>query len=97
MTPDLARVLEAIRGQRESARALGVELIGVFGSTARGEAGAESDIDVLADYLPGTTFFRIARVANSLENELGRSVDIVGRKGLRPHMAAAVERDLIPA
>jgi predicted nucleotidyltransferase len=42
-------VLERLRAHETDLRQLGVAHASVFGSVARGEAGAESDIDVLVE------------------------------------------------
>ena len=61
----------------------GVARVGVFGSTARGEAGPDSDVDVLVEFkpatLPGFGFFRLER---DLAKLFGRSVDLVTADGL---------------
>jgi len=43
----LDQALTAIREERPSARAMGVELIEIVGSIARGEARADSDVDLI--------------------------------------------------
>ena len=97
MTAALAAALQAIRDKRPQARALGVELIGVVGSVARGDARPDSDVDVLVDYLPGTTLLRIAQVSLDLESLLGRSIDLVDRKNLDQRLRTAFDEDLVPA
>jgi len=49
MKLDLQSVLDTLRSHESDLRRLGVSHAAVFGSVARGEAGAESDIDVLVD------------------------------------------------
>jgi predicted nucleotidyltransferase len=97
MSPLLEKALSAIRDKRPEARAQGVELIGVVGSVARGEARPDSDVDVLVDYLPGTTLLRIAQVSLDLESLLGRSVDLVDRKNLDERLRTAFDQDLVAA
>jgi hypothetical protein len=55
----------------------------VFGSVARGEERADSDIDFLVDFEPGSSLFDLMRMADELEALLGRPVDVVSRAGLR--------------
>lgn len=43
----IARALKRVRNELISA---GVDHVGIFGSTARGEDGVESDIDILIDF-----------------------------------------------
>ena len=74
-----------------------IEVLGIFGSLARGDARPDSDADVLADFLRGTTLFRVAETQIELEALLGRPVDLVDRRGLRSFARASVERDFIAA
>ena len=58
---------------------MGVRELAIFGSVARDEAGDESDVDVLVDYLPGTrlSYFRVFELQERLEEMLGAKVDLV--------------------
>ena len=60
--------------------------LAVFGSTARGEAGPESDIDLLVAFQPGAGVGLVAfnRLRRELEDALGRPVDLVPKDGLKP-------------
>lgn len=68
----------------------------VFGSAARGDESADSDVDLLVDLEPGVGLLELGRLRSELEALLGRSVDVVPAAGLKPHVAARVERELIP-
>jgi predicted nucleotidyltransferase len=77
----------------ELCRKYGIRRLSVFGSTARGEQTAESDIDLLVEFDPDRHFSLIER--ESLEVELsalfgGRRVDLVNRKYLNRHMAPVI-------
>jgi hypothetical protein len=74
MTPP--DVLETLRAHREEIRALGARRLGLFGSVARGEATAASDVDLLVD-LDSRTFDRYMDLKLYLEDLLGRRVDLV--------------------
>src|SRR5215472_14512945 len=65
-------------------RERGLRSIAVFGSVARGTARPDSDVDVLIDVEPGTSFSLIdlVRLKNFLEDRLGYQVDVVTRAGL---------------
>jgi len=54
----------------------------VFGSVARGEATAASDVDLLVDLIPGATLFDVARMRSDLEQLLEMPVDVVASSGL---------------
>lgn len=49
----------------------------VFGSFARGEAGADSDLDLLVEFEPGRSLLDQADLIADLEALLGRKVDVV--------------------
>ena len=53
----------------------------VFGSVARGEGGAQSDVDVLVDRLPAASALDVAAFAADLEDSLGCRVDVVVDSG----------------
>ena len=57
--------------------------ISVFGSVARGDDHAGSDIDFLVDFEPGSSLFDVLRVGDELTELLGRRVDVVSRGGLK--------------
>ena len=68
--------------------------LGVFGSVARDEAGAESDVDIVFE-TDAPNLFRTAHLREELEQWLARPVDIVR---LRPTMNSALrERILLEA
>lgn len=60
--------------------------LSVFGSTARGSAGPESDIDLIVTFKPDAAIGLIAfnRFRRELEDGLGRRVDLVPKDGLKP-------------
>jgi hypothetical protein len=65
----------------------------VFGSVARGEADERSDIDLLVQMEPGRSLLDHAALWLELEKLLGRGVDVVSEKGLRPRVREHVLRD----
>ncbi len=73
----------------------GVCSIALFGSMARDEAGPESDVDVLVEFreTPGLTEYM--RLKFWLEDHLGRQVDLVMKKGLKPWATPLVEAEAI--
>ncbi|MBF6605165.1 MAG: nucleotidyltransferase family protein [Chloroflexi bacterium] len=60
----------------------GAHNVRVFGSVARGEAGEESDIDLLVDMEPGRSGLEQAGLILDLEALLGRKVDVVTDGGI---------------
>jgi uncharacterized protein len=70
--------------------------IRVFGSVARGEAGPESDIDLLIDVGPSTSSWFPAGLILDLEDLLGRRVEVIAEKALNPELRDHVLREAIP-
>lgn len=73
----------------------GVQHVRVFGSTARGSEGPDSDVDLLVDLPPGAGLFALGRLRRELEDLLGAPVDLVPEDGLKPEVRANVEADLV--
>ena len=71
--------------------------IRVFGSVARGEAGPESDIDILIDVGPTTSlWFPAGPTLDPLKDSLGRRVEVITEKALNPELRDHVLREAIP-
>lgn len=68
----------------------------IFGSYARGEENAHSDVDLLIQFDHSTPIglFSFVRMHRELEERLGRKVDLVEEGTLRPAAAAAAAKDL---
>lgn len=60
------------------------EVIGIFGSYARGEEKEESDIDVLVRFSQGATLFDLVALGDYLEGLFGIPVDIVSERVIHP-------------
>lgn len=74
----------------------GASDVRLFGSTARGEDGPGSDIDLVVHLAPDVGLFGLARLRRELQEALGVPVDVVPDDGLAPSVRAAVERDSVP-
>jgi predicted nucleotidyltransferase len=68
----------------------------LFGSAARGDDGPESDVDILVDTLPETTFYDLADLEMELERLLGCKVQVQTPGGLAADVAERVRPDLRP-
>ena len=73
----------------------GVTQLALFGSIARDCATADSDADVLVAFEGPATSARYFGVQFYLEDLLGRPVDLVTQKALRPELRPYVEREAI--
>lgn len=74
----------------------GASNVRVFGSVARGEAGPDSDVDVLVDLEPGRTLLDHGQLQADLENLLGCRVDVITDRGLlRSHVRGRVLEEAV--
>jgi predicted nucleotidyltransferase len=73
----------------------GARNVRLFGSAARGDEQADSDIDVLVDMEPGRSLLDLGGLLMDLRACLGRDVDVVTENGLRPRIRERVLRDAI--
>ena len=78
------------------AEAHGASGVRVFGSVARGEDSAGSDVDLLVDLPPGLGLLGFGRLLEEFERVLdGLTVDLVPAADLKPEIRARVEREAI--
>jgi predicted nucleotidyltransferase len=79
----------------ELCRRFGVKELSVFGSAARGEIGPESDLDIMVEFETGvrTGLIKFETLVEALESLVGRRVDLVTRRGLKPWVRSQVLRD----
>jgi len=89
-----------IRAYREEilriAAGHGARNVRVFGSVARGDAGPDSDLDLLVDAGPETTPFFPGGLVADLEQLLGRRIDIVEPEGLYWYVRDRVLHEAVP-
>jgi predicted nucleotidyltransferase len=79
------RILDILHASRAELEGLGVASLALFGSAARDEAGAESDVDLLVEFFRPVSLFHIFRLKRRLESILTvRSVDLVERDVIHP-------------
>ena len=89
-----------LRAKREDILRLaahhGARNIRIFGSVARGDAGPDSDLDVLVDMEPGRSLFDMGGLLTDLQELLGCHVDVVTEKGLRERIRDRVLKEAVP-
>jgi predicted nucleotidyltransferase len=73
----------------------GITDMALFGSTARGTARADSDVDILVSFDGPATSDRYFGVQFFLEDLLGRPVDLVTHKALRPELRPFIEAEAV--
>lgn len=74
----------------------GAHNVRVFGSAARGEAGPQSDIDLLVDVGPRTSSWFPTGLIDDLEQLLGRKVDVLTDGGISPYLREQIYREAVP-
>lgn len=80
---------------RQIAEERGFTDLAVFGSAARGDDRADSDVDLLVQPPDGADLFDMIRLEEAFEAILGRSVDLVSYRGLDPQRDRDILRDRV--
>jgi predicted nucleotidyltransferase len=97
MMPTPEDILSTLRAQYQAlSRRYPIQRMALFGSWARGEAREDSDVDILVDVDPSIGL-RFVELGDDLERALGRRVDLVSRRSIKPSLWARIERELIDA
>lgn len=96
MTRDEA--IAVLRKHVDEIRARGVTRLALFSSIARGEAGPESDLDVVVDIEPKRKFslLDLASLRALLCDLVGRETNVVIREDLRPAFRERIARESVP-
>jgi len=71
------------------------KIIGVFGSTVRGEEKTTSDIDILVQPGSSATLVQLIGLSNYLKKSLGKKVDVVSENALKERVKSNIYKDLI--
>ena len=88
-------ILALLAAHRDEIEGFGVKTLRLFGSVARGEASAESDVDLLVSFREPPTFSGYMKLRIFLEDLLHAKVDLVTESGLRQGVRPFVEKDAI--
>ena len=70
--------------------------IRIFGSVARGETSAKSDIDILVHFKPNASLLDEAGLDRELKALLGQSVDVIGDDSLRKEFKKSILNEAVP-
>jgi hypothetical protein len=89
------QVIRTIKEHGAELGSFGVSRLAVFGSVARDDDDPGSDVDVLVAFDRPTTIDLYFNLKFWLEDLLGRPVDLVTEKALRPEMADEVRREAV--
>jgi predicted nucleotidyltransferase len=92
--------LSEVRRQREAilrlAATYGIQRVRLFGSVAREQSGADSDLDVLVKFERGRSLLDLIGFEQDLEELLGCRVDVVSEGGISPYLEADILREAVP-
>jgi len=90
---------ETIRQQRDAILALaqryGAHDVRIFGSVARGDATAASDLDLIVRFDPGRSLFDHGGLLMDLQDLLGVKVDVIDEGGMRPRFRQHVMKEAV--
>jgi len=91
-------VIKRLKLHRPELQAMGIDHLFVFGSVARGDQGAGSDIDLLAEFNPSARLgFAIVGIQRRLEEILESPVDLLRAPVKKPRLKKAIESEAITA
>ena len=93
---DRDHVIATLRAREPELKAAGVVRLRLFGSVARGDHCADSDIDILVDFDQtngGVSLLDLVRLENRLSDLLGVRVDLVQGKSLKTRVRCNAERE----
>ncbi len=98
MSPERDEILQTLACHKDSIRAFGARRLGLFGSQARGEASAKSDLDFLVEFEPDAkSFDSYMGLKEFLEDLFDRKVDLVVAEGLKPRLRDGILRETVYA
>ena len=87
-------VIGLLQSNRETLDRFGVEALALFGSVARDRLRKRSDIDILVRF-KRPTWSNYIGLKYYLQDLLGRNVDLVTPKALKPATIPTIEKDLM--
>ncbi len=89
---DREAAITALKAHAAELRQLGVEHLYLFGSTARGEARQDSDVDLFFDHPEGSIgLYELIDLKEAATRILGRKADIMTRRSLHPVLRHRIE------
>ncbi len=95
----MAHLIETLRQHKAEilviARQYHADNIRLFGSVARRDERLDSDVDLLVDFLPGSTLFDQIGLIESLSKKLGRKVDVISSRALNRHLAQTIQQEAV--
>lgn len=72
-----------------------VKNIGIFGSFVENKQDEDSDIDILVDFSEPIDFFKFIQLEEYLGKLLGKKVDLVSKKALKPFIGKNILKEVV--
>jgi len=72
-----------------------IKEIGIFGSYARGDQRASSDIDILVSFAGRISGFKYIGLKQELSDKLGKEVHISSKEFLKPRLGEIIKREVV--
>ncbi|MBI2946553.1 MAG: nucleotidyltransferase family protein [Verrucomicrobia bacterium] len=95
MTAATSKFLKQLEEHQTDLRRFGVRRIGLFGSCARGEESADSDVDLLVHFEPRRkTLANLVELGDFLEALFQRRVELVTPESLSPYLGPNILREV---
>jgi len=88
-------VLHTLQAHRAELLRRGVKSLALFGSVARDESTAESDVDLLVEFEHSVGLFEYIGLQQYLESLLGCKVDLGTTRSLKPYLKDRVLQEAI--
>jgi predicted nucleotidyltransferase len=97
MKKEVKKILEKLKSlEIEIKEKYKAEIIGIFGSYARGEQKKKSDLDVLVRFYDGATLFEFVGLAIFLEEKLGiKKIDVVPYDTVREEFKEQIFKEVV--
>jgi predicted nucleotidyltransferase len=94
MTTTRQDIFSRLKSNRARIRQYGVKSLALFGSASRDRLHKRSDVDILVQF-EQPTWANFIGLKFYLQDLLGREVDLVTPRSLKPAIRASVEKDLV--
>ena len=72
----------------------GAKRIALFGSYVNGEAGRESDLDILAEFSVRKSLLQLVRLERELSELVGIKVDLLTEASISPHLIDGIKKEI---
>ncbi len=89
------QVIATLRAHEAELRRAGISRLSLFGSVARGDDEADSDVDLAAEFDPAARIglFELVAIETRLGQLIGRPVDLLAEPVEKARLRANIERD----